>query len=293
MKLESVAEVAANPPVAGRRPSPGEKLLPTQRQSFILDVLTEQGVATLHQLSERLGASFSTVRRDLDELKRRGLVARTHGGARLGTPPAGAGGHAGRRSATQSGDIQLAKAAIGRLAATRIEDGQSVIFDSSTTVLEAARVIAASRLRITAVTNNIQIAAVLAESDAVRLIVPGGSRRPGTYVLSGEPGDSFFGRLHADVALLGAQSASNGRLTDSRIEGASAKRLILAAVRTPILLIDAWKFGGPGFCDVAALTDFAEIITDSGLPEDARRDLERRTINVKIAEFGPGVPPAA
>jgi len=271
-----------------RRVSPGEKLLPTQRQSFILDVLTEQGVATLHQLSERLGASFSTVRRDLDELEKRGLVARTHGGAQLGAPPATS---AGRQPVTQSAEIQSAKEAIGRMAATRIEDGQSVIFDSSTTVLEAARVIAASRLRITAVTNNIQIAAVLAESETVRLIVPGGSRRPGTFVLSGEPGDSFFGRLHADVALLGAQSASNGRLTDSRVEGASAKRLILAAVRTPILLIDSWKFGGPGFCDVAALTDFAEVMTDSGLQEEARRDLERRTVNVRIADFNPGAAP--
>lgn len=287
MKFERIAEASRSVQAGNKRPSPGEKLLPTQRQSFILDVLTEQGVATLHQLSERLGASFSTVRRDLDELERRGLVARTHGGARLGLAPASAAGATSLLPVTQSGEIRCAKEAIGRLAATCIEDGQSVIFDSSTTVLEAARVIVASRRRITAVTNNIQIAAVLAESDAVRLIVPGGSRRPGTYVLSGEPGDSFFGRLHADVALLGAQSASNGRLTDSRIEGASAKRLILTAARTSILLIDSWKFGGPGFCDVAALTDFSEIITDSDLPEDARRDLEKRSISVRIAETAP------
>ncbi|AJZ56965.1 bacterial regulatory, arsR family protein [Paraburkholderia fungorum] len=260
----------------------GEKLLPEQRQSFILDVLAEQGVAALHQLAERLGASFSTVRRDLDELVRNGLVSRTHGGAMLRARPLGPIEEEGPPSPT--GEMRAVKEAIGRMAAARIREGDSVIFDSSTTVLEAARVIVATKLRVTAVTNNLKIADLLSQSEGVRLIVPGGTRRSGTYVLSGEPGDSFLSRLHADVALIGAQSASSGVLTDSRIESASAKRLLMGAVRTRILLIDSWKFGGPGFCEVAPLTEFEEVITDSGIAEEERRDLERRGIFVQIAD---------
>lgn len=257
----------------------GEKLLPTQRQSFILDVLAEQKVVSLHLLSERLGASFSTVRRDLDELVRKRLVERTHGGAMLTQSNQNWVEVPGEL--TSSGNIRAAKESIGRLAASKIREGDSVIFDSSTTVLEAARIVAASKIRITAVTNNIKIADLLATSEYVRLIVPGGSRRPGTYVLAGEPGDSFFRRLHADVAFIGAQSASDGMLNDSRIESASAKRILLGAARTRILLIDSWKFGGPNFCDVAALTEFEEIITDGALSEEQRRDLERRGIFVQ------------
>jgi len=256
----------------------GEKLLPTQRQSYILDVLAEQKIISLHVLSERLGASFSTVRRDLGELVRRGVVERTHGGAMLAQrPPVWLedSGH------TPTGDIRSAKESIGRLAETRIREGASVIFDSSTTVLEAARIVVESRLRITAVTNNIKIADLLATSENVRLIVPGGSRRPGTFVLAGEPGDSFFRRLHADIAFIGAQSASNGMLNDSRVESASAKRLLIGAARTRILLIDSWKFGGPNFCDVAPLSEFEEIITDDALSKDQRRDLERGGIFVQ------------
>jgi len=255
-----------------------EKLLPTQRQSYILDVLGEKGIISLNQLSERLGASFSTVRRDLDELARRHLVERTHGGAMLG---ALAQSRREEGAPTPSSNIQAAKESIGRVAASRIREGDSVIFDSSTTVLEAARVIVASRMRITAVTNNIKIADLLSASEGIRLIVPGGSRRAGTNVLSGEPGDSFFSRLHADIALIGAQSASDGMLNDSRIESASGKRILLGAARTRILLIDSWKFGGPNFCDVAPLTEFDEIITDDGLPEEERKDLERRGVIVQ------------
>ena len=259
----------------------GDKLLPTQRQSYILDVLAEQKVVNLHLLSERLGASFSTVRRDLDELVRRGVVERTHGGAMLAQ--SSQAWSEGPAEPTPSGNIRAAKESIGRFAATRIREGDSVVFDSSTTVLETARVVVESRLRITAVTNNIKIADLLATSENVRLIVPGGSRRAGTYVLSGEPGDSFFRRLHADIAFIGAQSASNGMLNDSRIESASAKRILIGAARTRILLIDSWKFGGPNFCDVAPLTEFEEIITDNALSEEQRRELERSGIFVQTA----------
>lgn len=272
-------------------PSPRiEKLLPRQRKTFILDVLTEHGAASLQHLSERLGASFSTVRRDLDELERAKLVERTHGGAILSSLSKNVG--ESDESRATSGAIREAKRAIGRLAASRIREGDSVIFDSSTTVLEAARFLTSARLRFTAVTNNIKIADLLAASDNVRLIIPGGTRRAGTHLLAGEPGDSFLSHLHADIALIGAQSASAGVLTDSRIESASAKRLLMKAVRTKILLIDSWKFGGPGFCDVVPLLDFDEIITDTALSEEERRDLERRGIFVSVAPAGDAEAPA-
>lgn len=261
--------------------SRGEKLLPSQRQSFILDVLAEQGAATLQQLSDRLGASFSTVRRDLDDLSRRSLVRRTHGGATLQRSVLRETGLDTQQA--PSDQIRAMKQEIGSLAAARIQDGNSVIFDSSTTVLEAARVIARSPVRLTAVTNSLKIAETLASSERVRLIVPGGTRRAGTYMFAGEPGDSFLGQLHADVAFIGAQSASNGFLTDSRVEGASIKRLLMKAARTRILLIDSWKFGGPGFCNVARLSEFEEIITDSKIGEGELKELERLGIAVRIA----------
>ena len=250
--------------IVNRRP---ERLLPRQRQSFILDVVTEQGAVTLQHLAERLGASFSTVRRDLDELERRKLVERTHGGAILGS--LAKANDVTEDSRSTSGAMKGAKQSIGRVAASRIREGDSVIFDSSTTVLEAARAIVEARLRITAVTNNIKIAELMAASDNIRLIIPGGTRRPGTNMLAGEPGDSFLNHLHADIALIGAQSAST-------------KRLLMKAVRTKLLLIDSWKFGGPGFCDVVPLSEFDEVITDSGLPDEERKDLERRGIFVNV-----------
>jgi DeoR/GlpR family transcriptional regulator of sugar metabolism len=85
------------------------------------------------------------------------------------------------------------------------------------------------------------------------------------------------------VAFIGAQSASDGFLTDSRVESASIKRLLMKAARIRILLIDSWKFGGPGFCTVAPLAEFEQIITDRKIAESELKELERRGITVRIA----------
>jgi len=269
-----------------------DKLLPAQRQNFILDVLYEQRAATLFQLSERIGASFSTVRRDLDEMAEKGLLKRTHGGATLMGPRAehaepdefsGKNTHPLNKYTSTKDRIQKAKKMIARIAISRLRDGDSVIFDSSTTVLEVAHLVVISKLRIVAITNNIKIAEILADAPNVRLIMPGGTKRPGTYMFTGDPGDVFLRQLHADVAFIGAQNASAGILTDSRVESASHKRLLMDSAGASILLIDSYKFGGPGFCEVADLKRFSEVITDAGLEKSELASLKKRGINLSLA----------
>ena len=269
-----------------------DKLLPAQRQNFILDVLYEQRAATLFQLSERIGASFSTVRRDLDEMAEKGLLKRTHGGAMLMGPRAehaepgefsDKNAYPSNRYTATKDRIQKAKKMIARIAITRLRDGDSVIFDSSTTVLEVAHLVVISKLRIVAITNNIKIAEILADAPNVRLIMPGGTKRPGTYMFTGDPGDVFLRQLHADIAFIGAQNASAGILTDSRVESASHKRLLMDSAESSILLIDSYKFGGPGFCEVADLKSFSEVITDAGLEKSELVSLKKRGINLSLA----------
>jgi DeoR family transcriptional regulator of aga operon len=143
--------------------------------------------------------------------------------------------------------------------------------------------VVASKLRIVAITNNIKIAEILADAPNVRLIMPGGTKRPGTYMFTGDPGDIFFRQLHADIAFIGAQNASSGILTDSRVESASHKRLLMGSARVSILLIDSYKFGGPGFCEVADLKKFSEVITDAGLAKSEYAGLKKRGINLSLA----------
>src|SRR5436309_905985 len=94
-----------------------------------------------------------------------------------------------------AGRPESAKLDSGARAVELLEPGQSVVFDSSSTVLEAAKAAVARKLRLTVCTNDIGTAAVLAESDALQLVVLGGTNRFGSLTLIGDPGLSFLERI--------------------------------------------------------------------------------------------------
>jgi DeoR family transcriptional regulator of aga operon len=260
------------PAVAARPP-----LIPAARQARILDHLKSRGVVAIAELAATIGVSPSTVRRDLDELAAVGQLRRTHGGAvALGAarttfePAPAIAQHA----------HPAAKRAIGAAAAALVEPGQSVVFDSSSTVLEAARAVVARGLAITAVTNDLRIAAVLAELPHIRVIVPGGTLRPGSHTLTGEPGTGFARGLAADIALLGAHAIADGTVSETSIEVAGIKQAMAEGARRLAVLADASKFGAVAFCKVRTLSGGDLVVTDDALDAAARRMLAARGIEV-------------
>jgi DeoR family transcriptional regulator, aga operon transcriptional repressor len=249
-----------------------ERMISAQRYAFILDILHDRGVASIQHLSDRMGASFSTIRRDLDHLARKGTIQRTRGGATL---PAGqaSGLDADRAQQPPSDDALRDKVAMARAAAERVEDGQSVILSDGLTMLETARCIADRNPRVMVVTNSLSNATILARASRIRLMVLGGTLRPGTFTLLGEPGQSFIERLHVDLSIISVQTISDGLLIDSSVEVASMKQAMIAAARRVVLLADSWKFGGLGFCNVGSLRDVDEVITPDSLPSSERAKL--------------------
>lgn len=258
------------------------QLIPAARQALILDHVRGRGIAAIADLAEAIGVSLSTVRRDLADLAAQGLLRRTHGGA-----VALAAAQTTFEPAPVIAQHQHAEAkrAIGHVAAMLIEHGQSVVFDSSSTVLEAARATVARGVAITAVTNDLRIAAVLAEQPRIRLIVPGGTLRPGSYTLVGEPGVSFSRALAADIALLGAHAVSGTTVSETAIDVAAIKQAMAASARRVAVLADATKFGTVAFCRVMTLGPGHLVISDPGLDAASRATLAEAGIGV-IADAG-------
>lgn len=261
-----------HPAVADQPP-----LIPAARQARILDHLKSRGVVAITELASAIGVSSSTVRRDLDELAAVGQLRRTHGGAvALGAvrttfePAPAIAQHA----------HSAAKRAIGEAAAGLVEPGQSVVFDSSSTVLEAARAVVARGLAITAVTNDLRIAVVLADTPRIRVIVPGGTLRPGSHTLAGEPGQSFARGLAADIAFLGAHAIAEGIVSETSIEVAGIKQAMAEGARRLAVLADASKFGAVAFCKVRALSGGDLVVTDDALDRAVRRMLAARKVEV-------------
>jgi DeoR family transcriptional regulator of aga operon len=243
-------------------------LLPPQRRDRIVGFLRRSGAATLQQLSQALEVSPSTLRRDLDALEAEGILDRTHGGALLRQQPYSTFEPDPQTAAVLS---PVEKRAIGRAAAAGLLPGQSVLFDSGSTVLEAARAVLERGIALTAATNDLAIAQVLGASTAVRVLVLGGQLRPGSHTLVGDAVIESVRAINADVLLMGAHAVTDGEVSETLPEVAAVKRAFLRAASSRRLLVDASKFRPHAFMTVCATTEFQQVITDDAL---ARSDAD-------------------
>lgn len=254
-------------------------LIPAARRAKALELLRREGAFSIQRLAEEIGASISTARRDVDFLTLTGHVERSRGGALLS-----------KRSRTTfepTSDVteqvaRPAKAAIGRHAAGLVEDGQSIILDSGSTVLEAAHALIERDLALTVVTNDLRIAMALRVLPKVQLIVPGGQVRGGSFTLVGAAADALIRTLYADVALIGVHSLANFRPSETSFEVASIKRSLIEAAQRVILLLDSSKFEQPAFCEICPIQRIHEVICDDGMNPDDRRGLEQLGIRVTL-----------
>ncbi len=256
------------------RKGEAEKKIPAQRRAEIRDLLGRHGVASMAQIASSLGVSVSTVRRDLAELEKEGAIRRSHGGAVMVEHTTLEFRFKDRRR------HHLAeKTRIGEYAVTLLEAGQSVIFDSSSTVLCAAEALGRRLLEVTAVTNDVSVASVLAEVPNISVVVPGGEIREGSFTLLGPLLTNFLEGLHVDVAFLGAHAISGDVLSESSLSVVEAKRAMIGAARRVILLADHSKFRPPAFFEVARAGVIHDLITDGATPEAA---LEAMDVSGKL-----------
>lgn len=255
-------------------------MIAAQRRGMILDYLRKHGAGSIVEIADAIGTSRSSTRRDLDFLAADGTIIRSRGGAVINDqhrtayePP--------RRVGAKSAHAE--KTAIGQAALQLLQPSQSVIFDSSSTVLEAARAVVGAGMPLIACTNDIGTAQLLSSSAELQVVVLGGTVRTESMTLTGEPGLNFLERLHVDVALIGIHSLAGGRLSETSIEVAAMKRRMIESAAKVIVLADASKFTHPAFCDVCALERIDVIISDARLDERTQATLRDSGVELILA----------
>lgn len=255
-------------------------MIAAQRRALILEYLREHGAGSIVDIADAIGTSRSSTRRDLDLMAEDGTVLRSRGGAIINDQPRTTFEPPSRVGARVS---HGEKVAIGKAAVGLLRPSESVIFDSSSTVLEAARATVECGLRLTACTNDIGTAQILAGSLSLQVIVLGGTVRPESLTLFGDPGLGFLDRLHVDVALVGIHSLANARLSETSIEVAAIKRRMIDSATRVIVLADSSKFSHPAFCDVCGLSEVDTIITDPGISEAQQSALREAGVEIIVA----------
>lgn len=255
-----------------------EPLLPAERHRRIQDVLGERHVVRVSTLSDLLGVSEVTVRRDLEALERRGYVERIHGGA-----------VATRRMRTEPRYLEAMtthpeeKRLIGRAAARLVEAGDTLFLNGGTTTLEVFRHLDTTDVKV--VTNHVGIALESADRE-VELVLIGGHYRPPSNSLVGPFATENLRRVNATKAFIGAEGVSrrSGLTTPSAVEAEIARMMIEGTSGEVVLVADHSKMGTVADFVIAGLDRVDRLVTDGRIDEEYRAGLAEAGVDVVIAD---------
>lgn len=255
-------------------------LIPAQRHAEILQILQADGAASVQHLADRMGASVSTIRRDLETLEEAGFLDRSFGGASL-RARALATLETGQAMARHI--LHREKESIGRTAAQLPEPHQAVIIDSGSTSVEVARELARRSIPLTVITNDLSVAQILASAGSIRLIVTGGAVRPGSSTLIGSPGEELLGTIRADLAIVGAHAVTDEGISETSLDIVRVKQAIMRAAKRVAVVADHSKFGEPSVFHVSQLESGAVLVTDWLTPAPVTAGFAESGIHVLVA----------
>jgi DeoR/GlpR family transcriptional regulator of sugar metabolism len=236
----------------------GYDMLAIERKNKIVDLITRERKVVVSALSQEFGVTEETVRRDLNQLEKDGLLSRTHGGAiaRVRNGEAEDLPYDARHSINIG-----AKQAIGAKAATLVSDGASVMIDSSSTAYEALNVLKGHR-DLTLITNSVRI---LSEPDLTThtIMSVGGELRRRSMTFVGPVATQAIAQFNADVALISCKALSPaGGIMEANVPDAEVKRAFIRSARRVCLLVDGDKFDQTALITICDFGPIDVVVTD-------------------------------
>jgi DeoR family transcriptional regulator of aga operon len=260
-------------PIASRR------LLVEERRRMIVELVEQQGRATVEELATRFGTSTVTIRADLDALARSSAIARSHGGALPVAPT------------TNDTPLNIKetrwhaqKLRIGQAAAKMIQDGETIILDSGSTTVEIARQIRQMKFEsLTVITNALNIAMELTGMPQIRVMMLGGMLRQTSYSLVGPDAEQALAKLSADRLFLGVDGLDPevGVTTPDRLE-AALNALMIRVSRQTIAVLDASKLGQRSLSVITPVKNLDMVISDSSAPAETVEALRNAGVQVVL-----------
>jgi len=230
------------------------------RQPEILEIARREGKVTVEGLAAHFGVTLQTIRRDLSDLAEAGRLERVHGGAVLSSGTANIG-YAERRALNKD-----AKRAIARACASEVPNNCSLFLNIGTST-EALAEALLDRQNLLVVTNNMNVATILAANQSCDVIVTGGQLRRADGGLVGNLAAETIRQFKFDLAVIGCSALDKeGDLLDFDIQEVTVSQTILRQSRKTFLVADHTKFARSAPARIASLADLDTLFTDAPLP---------------------------
>ncbi len=249
---------------------------PEERKTKIEEYLQKAEYASLEELAQHVGASVSTVRRDVAALEAHKAIRRTHGGARILQPKSD-------EFVFNVRDTHQVheKESIGEACAALIEPGQNVIIDSGTTCFHVAKRLGEKVAQI--ITNSLPVANFFSASNRHEVHLSGGVIYPRLGVLVGPHAVDTFSRMHADVAILSGSGISEDGIYNSHALLVDIQRAMIAGAAKVIFCLDHTKFGRRSTFFLSDFSAVDVVVTDARAPESLVTALRAKGLEVVVA----------
>jgi DeoR/GlpR family transcriptional regulator of sugar metabolism len=235
------------------------------------------GSVSVSELVREFAVSEMTIRRDLTALEQQGRILRVHGGAI-------ASGRLAYEFAFRIKETQNveAKKAIGEVAAKLASPRDVVFIDTGSTALAVARAMRQRSPRIL-ITPSLAAALEFVGGADIRILVTGGELSHQAPDLYGEWALQVLSTVYVDTAFFGCDAVDASGFYASDTRSAAVSRLVLSRSQLNYLVADSSKFGRHAMCQVAGVKELSGIVTDSGLAERHRRELEKEKVKLIFA----------
>ena len=251
-------------------------MLPRDRHAAICDIIKENNIILIHEISSLFNVSLETARRDLEALQDRGIVKRIHGGAILSSATDTAG-----EDTPHAASSYEEKRAIGRKAATMVNNGETILLDTGSTTLELARNLKNLK-ELTVITHSINIINELIGTH-IKIIVLGGDVQNDEQFIYSHVTEQMLRQYFVDKAFFscGGITFSDG-ITDYGV--VLDRNNIAHHADETILLADSGKFGKNARFKACEISLLDKVVVDAHLNPAYLKKLRDSGVEVIVAE---------
>ncbi|MGL6129713.1 transcriptional regulator [Chryseobacterium artocarpi] len=250
-----------------------EKLIP--RHDEILKELDEKGHILVQDLCEKLNVSSVTIRKDLNYLESLGLLFRNHGGASKQVR------YAYEKNVVEKESINVeAKQAIAKAALPLIQENDSIILASGTTMHYLARMLMGFG-PLTVLTSSLRVAIELCNNPNINVIQLGGEVRKSSTSIVGSISEGILKQFSCNKLFLGVDGIDlEFGISTSNAAEAHLNQVMMECADQTVVLADSSKLNKKGFGKIASLDRVDYLITDNGISLEDQIGLEEVGVNV-------------
>ena len=246
-------------------------LFAESRKQEIVNSVNDNGEVIVQDLCDKFGVSPATIRNDLNELERLGMLLRTHGGAVSNAKAVGF-----ELTSIDKENCNLAqKRAIAHASLDYIKPGAVIVIDTGTTTVEIAKALKNVPRKATVITNDLLVATTLEQNNDITVVLIGGTVRKGFHCTTGSTAIDAMNKLYIDVAFIATNGINIERgLSTPDMDMANVKRKMIEIAQKTILVADSSKIGTNALAAFGELSDIDVIITDDGADDEFVKEVE-------------------